>query len=433
MPNRPESTLTAEIAPVSKDGLKTSLLRDAIQRDASNLAGHLRQHQLNSFPPNSRKIMRRFPSAETAKLLGIAEGYLRQIIAEERVVLPDNVVLTGGRRMFSVEDIVLLRDFLTSQARSRVYSPIRRAGEHTQIIGIMNFKGGSGKTTTTAHLAQYLCLRGYRVLALDLDPQASLTSLMGIQPEIEVGENETLYGVIGGNEIHSARKVIRKTFLPNLDIVPANLELMEFEHYAPQVLMQGSGSPLFARVSQALAPVLDDYDVVVVDCPPQLGFLTLSALTAATSLLITVHPQMLDVLSMSQFLRMVSDLLQVVGQQQDKIFGQPQNDYDWLSYLMTRYEPSDGPQTQMQGFMRAIFGGRVLTHPMLKSTAVSDAGLTSQTLYEVERQQFSRGTYDRAIDSMDMVNREIEEKILTTWGRPITTETKKTKGGRHVS
>ena len=65
-----------------------------------------------------------------------------------------------------------------------------------QILSVVNFKGGSGKTTTAAHLAQSLVLSGYRVLAIDLDPQASLSALLGIQPELEVGPNETLYGAI---------------------------------------------------------------------------------------------------------------------------------------------------------------------------------------------------------------------------------------------
>jgi len=64
----------------------------------------------------------------------------------------------------------------------------------------MNFKGGSGKTTTAAHLSQYLALHGYRVLAIDLDPQASLSALFGSQPELDVGPNETLYGAIRYDE-----------------------------------------------------------------------------------------------------------------------------------------------------------------------------------------------------------------------------------------
>jgi chromosome partitioning protein len=154
-----------------------------------------------------------------------------------------------------------------------------------------------------------------------------------------------------------------------------------------------------------------DYDVVVIDCPPQLGYLTLSALCAATSVIVTVHPQMLDVASMSQFLFMTSDLLSVVREAGGAL------NFDFLRYLITRYEPNDGPQTQIAGFLRTQFGERVLTAPMLKSTAISDAGLSKQTLYEVGRENFNRATYDRAFEALNAVNAEIEALLAQSWGR----------------
>jgi chromosome partitioning protein len=256
----------------------------------------------------------------------------------------------------------------------------------------MNFKGGSAKTTTATHLAQYLALRGYRVLAVDLDGQASMSAMLGHQPEFDVGENETIYGAIRYDDQRvDITEVIRASYLPGLHIIPGQLEVTEFEHDTPKVLADKTqaGSLFFSRIGQALAPVADVYDVVIFDCPPQLGFLTLSALCAATSVLITVHPQMMDVMSMSQFLRMTADLLRVV---------------------------SDA-QNQMVGFMRSMFGTRVLNNPMLKSTAISDAGLTKQTLYEIERSQFTKGTYDRALESLTAVNSEIEDLIRKAWGR----------------
>jgi chromosome partitioning protein len=206
---------------------------------------------------------------------------------------------------------------------------------------------------------------------------------------------------------------VRASYLPGLHVIPGQLELMEFEHETPKALVSraGTGGLFFSRIGHALESIADEYDVVVIDCPPQLGFLTLSALCAATSVLITVHPQMMDVMSMSQFLRMTGDLLRVVSDA-----GGATN-YDWMAYLITRFEPSDGPQNQMVGFMRSIFGTRVLNTPMLKSTAISDAGLTKQTLYEVDRSQFHKGTYDRALDSLNGVNSEIEELIRKAWGR----------------
>jgi chromosome partitioning protein len=293
--------------------------------------------------------------------------------------------------------------------------PRRRAGDQLQVIAVVNFKGGSGKTTTAAHLSQYLVLKGYRVLAVDLDPQASLSALHGYQPEFDVGENETLYGAIRYDERQrrDLSEIVRPTYYAGLDLVPGNVELMEFEHESPKALAEKRpGDALFfARVAQALASVEERYDVVIIDCPPHLGFLTLSALCAATALLITVHPQMLDVMSMCQFLIMTSDLLSVVAKAGGNM------DYDWMRYLVTRYEPSDGPQTQMVGFMRSLFGERMLTNAMLKSTAISDAGITKQTLYEVSREQFTRATYDRAIEALESVNGEIETLIRASWGR----------------
>ena len=142
----------------------------------------------------------------------------------------------------------------------------------------MNFKGGSGKTTTAAHLAQYLTLKGYRVLAIDLDPQASLSALHGFQPEFDIAENETLYGAIRYDDARrDIREVIKPTYFPGLDIIPGNIELMEFEHESPKALAErrSTDALFFARLAQALAPVERSYDVVVIDCPPQLGFLTL--------------------------------------------------------------------------------------------------------------------------------------------------------------
>lgn len=388
-------------------------IHDLIAGDAHQLSAKLQAHRKKLFPPAARKTLRRFSSGEAAKLIGINDGYLRQLSLDGKGPQPETS--PTGRRSYSFEDIQALRAFLDEGGKAgRRYLPHRNSGEHLQVISVANFKGGSGKTTTAAHLAQYLALHGYRVLAIDLDPQASLSALHGYQPEFDIGENETLYGAI---RYDSARRdlkdIIRHTYFPGLDIVPGNIELMEFEHESPKALAEKRpGDALFfARVAQAIGSVKDDYDVVVLDCPPQLGFLTLSALCAATAVLITVHPQMLDLMSMCQFLIMTSDLLAVVAKAGGNM------EYDWMRYLVTRFEVADGPQTQMVAFMRSMFGERVLTTPMLKSTAISDAGITKQTLYEVPREQFTRATYDRALEALNAVNGEIEALIRTAWGR----------------
>jgi chromosome partitioning protein len=399
------------ITHLSESDDDSSTLRAQIMADASELSRQLQAHQLRTFPPTSQKTIRLFAPGEAADFIGIHEGYLRQIVAEGHGPQPR----ANGRRLYSVDDIETLRRVLDEGGKGvPKYLRHRRAGEKLQIISVMNFKGGSGKTTTSAHLAQYLALRGYRVLAIDLDPQASLSALFGHQPEFDVGEGETIYGAIRYDENRRhISEIVRETYTPGLHCVPGNLELMEFEHTTPRALSERTqdSSMFFSRIGESLADIESAYDVVIIDCPPQLGFLTLSALCAATAVLITVHPQMLDVMSMSQFLHMTGDLLSVVENAGGR------TEYDWMRYLITRYEPNDGPQSQMAGFMRSIFGQRVLEHSMLKSTAVSDAGLTKQTLYEVEKSAFTRGTYERALESLTLVNGEIEDLMRSTWGR----------------
>jgi chromosome partitioning protein len=378
------------------------------------LSEQLQSMRRRFFPPSAKKELRRFTSGEAARLIGVSDSLLRKISLAGEGPQPD--IGSGGRRLYSLKQLNDLRAYLSGagqDGKRRV--PHRDSSEHLQVIAVTNFKGGSGKTTTSAHLAQFLTLAGFRSLAIDLDPQASLSALFGYQPELDVPANETLYGAIRYDEERQPfEKVIKKTYFDGLDLVPGNLELHEFEHTTPRALIDkklGPNEMFFARIGHALSEVRESYDVAIIDCPPQLGFLTLSALCAATSVLVTVHPQMLDVASMSQFLLMTADLLSVVGEAGGDLR------YDFFRYLITRYEPNDGPQTQIVGFLRSLFGERVLTHPMLKSTAISDAGLTKQTLYEVGRENFTRGTYDRAIESLNLVNGEIRQLIEQAWHR----------------
>ena len=162
-----------------------------ISAQAQELSGKLQAHRLELFPPAAEKPLRAFQATEVAKLLGVKSGYLRNLSLEGKGPAPS--VTSSGRRSYTAEQIQELRAYLDDTGRpSRHYVPHRRGNEHVQVIAIVNFKGGSGKTTTAAHLAQHLALTGHRVLAVDLDPQASLSALHGFQPEFDVGPNEKL-------------------------------------------------------------------------------------------------------------------------------------------------------------------------------------------------------------------------------------------------
>ena len=369
--------------------------------------------RVQHYPPDAVKSLRSFSLAEVAYFLGVTQSNVKKLHLEGKGPTP--ATTTSGRRTYTAEQMLELRQYLDRHGRAdfKQYVPHRRSGEPLQVISVVNFKGGSGKTTTAAHLAQHLALTGHRVLAIDLDPQASLSALHGIQPELD--RNPSLYEALRyDKEKKAISEVVRSTNFPGLDIVPASLDLQEYEYDTPVEAARREnpeGRLFFTRITSALKSVDDRYDVVVIDCPPQLGYLTLTALTASTSVLITIHPQMLDVMSMSQFLLMLGGILKSISKAGAKVR------LKWFRYLVTRYEPTDGPQAQMVGFMQALFPGQMLKHQMLKSTAVSDAGITNQSLYEVDRSQFVRATYDRAIEALNAVNEEITSLVHEAWER----------------
>ncbi len=385
-------------------------INQRVRENAENLTAALESHMMTVFAPDARKELRLFSAGEAAGLLGISPSFLRKLHFDNRI--QDVHTTPGGRRHYSAEDLLAIRKELESTAKSTgTYVKGRQPGDKVQVLSFLNFKGGSGKTTSAIHTAQRLALKGYRVLAVDIDPQASLTTLFGYRPEYDFLQSGTIYDAIRYEDPLPLSSIIQKTFFTGIDLAPAGLILQEFEHETPQALLNNVQPAFFSRMATALQEVEDNYDVIIFDCPPQLGYLTMSALCASTGVLITVVPNMLDIASMSQFLQMSAELLDVVADA-----GAPM-DFDFLRFLINRYEPSDGPQQQVVAFLRQLFGNEVMVAPMLKSTAISDAGLTQQTVYEVERSQFHRNTYDRAVDSLNLVNDEVETLLQHAWGR----------------
>lgn len=385
---------------------------EIVEQYATVLTSQLRSLSERIFPPSADKQLRKFSAGETARMIGISDSYLRTLALAGSDAAEKTV---AGRRLYSLAEINEIRAQL--DAKSGGYLPRRPKDSGMAIVSAVNFKGGSSKTTTAAHLAQYLALKGYRVLAVDLDPQASLTTLLGVQPETQVAENATVYGALQfGEGRRPFPEVIRKTYFPGLDLVPGHLELQEFEYDAARnVRVVDDLGPWFARLSTALSTVEDQYDVVVLDCPPQLGYLTISAICASTGLLVTIHPQMLDAASCGQFLMMTADLLRVVREQAEKL-KLPLRLGGWISFVITRFEPNDGPQRQIEALLRTLFGEAVLKATALKSTAISDAGLSKQTIYEVNAKDFVKETYARALESMNAIGDEVEAILKSAWG-----------------
>ena len=397
------------------------VLHDKLKSDAERLSDALKHMSKLFLAPQEVKTLRSFSSSEVAELLRVSDGYLRKAHFDGRI--PEVQQGPGNKRLYTAQDILEIRRILAQNAKDPFqFLPGRRPGDKLQIWSTVNFKGGSSKTTTTVTLAMRLASRGYRVALLDSDPQASLTTFFGYQPEIDFLEGGTLYDAIRYNDGDVTRRplteLIRKTYFPNLDLVPGGIMLSEFETETPTALSRGEQPVFFNRIRDSLRQVEDDYDIVLIDCPPQLGYLTMSAICASTSLLMTVIPERVDIASASQFLTMASGVLEVLHANGGI------GAYDNFAYLLTRFDTAISTQQDLAEWLRQLLGDSVLKTPFVKSSAVSEAGLSQKTIWEVDLASTkNRKTYDRAIESAIGFCNDIEKLIQAAWGRGVSDET----------
>ena len=164
----------------------------------------------------------------------------------------------------------------------------------TQIIAVANQKGGVGKTTTSVNLASALAQSGCRVLVVDLDPQANATTALGSDKyALERHVYHALVGDIG------AREAIVPTGVPGLDLLPAGTDLTGAEIELVSALARET------KLRQALGPIESSYDVILLDCPPSLGLLTVNALTAADSVLVPLQCEYYALEGLSSLLRTI--------------------------------------------------------------------------------------------------------------------------------
>lgn len=400
------------------------------------------------YAPDGKKRLRKFSTWEVCRyLIPVAAAHLRRVL-RQNPELPQGEG-QGNSKWFTLEDIVAIREhFAAEGAKDRDYRAWRPEGLPAKVLAVANFKGGVGKTSTAAHLAMSAALDGYRVLVVDLDSQGSMTSIMGGTVEDEWQtvfpllardfashlEEENKVRRAAGEAEHvfdetltEARgldpaSLIQSTHWPNIDLIGAQLNLYWAEFQVPVWRMQTRGWALWDSLHNALQDggMLADYDIIILDTPPALGYLTINALAAADILLVPLGASFLEFDSTGRFFDMIYSTFASIEEGENarrRSLGLPETRFEWdaVRALITRFDA--GQQTDLANVIQAYFGDFMTTYRQETTAMVGQAGEQVSGIYETDYREFNRDTYVRGRETFDRTWAEVKEVILATWWR----------------
>lgn len=354
-------------------------------------------------PETGRKSGPTFPISKAAALVGRTASAIRE--AERDGRLPQRERTASGHRVqYTLEELDHMRAVFGTR-------PWRLPTDTPAILAISNFKGGVGKSTVALHLAQHFAINGYRVLFIDCDSQASSTMMFGYRPDVDLGEDDTLYGFFHDPELLGVRSIIRKTHFHGLDLIPANLKLYNLEYEIAGYLAQNQNFDVIDLIADAIDTVVDDYDVVIMDPPPALGMVSMAVLQAANAMVIPAPASVIDFASTVSFI----DMARTTMKQLEQLAGRAKPAYNFIRVVGSRVDEGKSMHREILAMMRQVFGGSMTNGVLRTSAEIDNASSRMKTVFELDRPVTSHEVHTRCMRQLSEVCSEIEAEVLRTW------------------
>jgi chromosome partitioning protein len=385
----------------------------------------------------------------TRYLIPVAPAHFRRVL-RQNPDLPQGMSETaGGAKWFTFDEVLRLRaHFAAEGSRAKNYLPYRPRGLPAKVVAVANFKGGVGKTSTCAHLAMSAALDGYRVLMVDLDSQGSMTSIFGARI---ADEWQTVFPLIARHYAEHLRAdnrrrvergeapapldemldealkiapadLVRPTHWPNIDLIGAQLNLYWSEFQIPVWRMASRGWKLWDALGQALTAggLLDAYDIVFLDTPPALGYLTINGLAAADILLVPLGASFLEFDSTGRFFDMLHATFRSIEEGENiaaRALGRPELSFEWdaVRAVITRYDGAQ--QAEMAALIQAYMGRRLSPHRQDFTALIGQAAESVNGIYEADYRDFNRETYARGRATFDQGWAAFKEVLIGAWRR----------------
>ncbi|GGM17510.1 ATPase ParA type [Pseudooceanicola nanhaiensis] len=399
---------------------------------------------------NGRRSLRLFSTWEiTRYLIPVAQGHFRRVLKQNPALPQGRSETEGGAKWFTLDEVLRLRaHFAAEGSKTKNYRPYRPEGLPAKIMAVANFKGGVGKTSTAAHLAMSAALDGYRVLVIDLDSQGSMTSIFGGKVDDEWQTIFPLFARHYGSHLRienqrrldrgdpplpfddtlaeameiRAPDLVQATHWPNIDLIGAQLNLYWAEFQVPVWRMQSRGWKLWETLSDTLASdgILDSYDLVILDTPPALGYLTINGLAAADILLVPLGASFLEFDSTGRFFDMLHTTFNSIEEGENlaaRALGREAIYFKWdaVRAVLTRYDGTQ--QAELAALMQAYLGTTLSPHRQGFTALIGQAGEQVQGIYEADYRDFNRETYARGRETFDATWAAVKSLVIGAWRR----------------